>query len=138
MSDPGERIAREAEKLVGAPFRLQGRDPATGLDCIGLVALALARARGIEHVDTPQAYRLRNCASDRYLVFAKRAGLEQADGSICPGDVLHTSPGPAQDHLLIAINSRCFVHAHAGLRRVVRTDAALTVPVLHHWRAALK
>ena len=40
-------LAIAAGELVGSPFRLQGRDPAHGLDCIGLVLVSLARI-GIE------------------------------------------------------------------------------------------
>ena len=43
MSGPrsGAAIAAAARALVGVPFRLQGRDPALGLDCVGLVGAAL-------------------------------------------------------------------------------------------------
>ena len=37
-------LAEAALGLLGVPFRLHGRDPATGLDCVGLVAEALRRA----------------------------------------------------------------------------------------------
>ena len=37
-----EDFARAAEALAGARFRLHGRDRSTGLDCVGLVGLALA------------------------------------------------------------------------------------------------
>lgn len=31
-----DEFADAAEALLGAPFRLGGRDPATGIDCVGL------------------------------------------------------------------------------------------------------
>ncbi len=34
-------LAAAALNLIGTPFRLHGRDPATGLDCVGLVAEAM-------------------------------------------------------------------------------------------------
>ncbi|MEG8037878.1 hypothetical protein QP166_00400 [Sphingomonas sp. LR60] len=40
----GERVLAAAQQLVGVRFRVQGRDPALGLDCVGLVAVALWRA----------------------------------------------------------------------------------------------
>jgi cell wall-associated NlpC family hydrolase len=35
-------LATAAETLVGSRFRLHGRDPETGLDCVGVVAAAMA------------------------------------------------------------------------------------------------
>lgn len=40
----GAAIAAAARALVGVPFRLQGRDPALGLDCVGLVGAAMRAA----------------------------------------------------------------------------------------------
>ena len=46
MSGPrsGAAIAAAARALVGVPFRLQGRDPVLGLDCVGLVGAAMRAA----------------------------------------------------------------------------------------------
>ena len=55
-----EDFARAAEALAGARFRLHGRDRSTGLDCVGLVGLALADI-GMP-VQFPAGYRLRNAA----------------------------------------------------------------------------
>ena len=38
----GNALAHAAEGFVGASFRLHGRDPIIGLDCVGLVLLAMA------------------------------------------------------------------------------------------------
>ena len=38
----GRALALAAESYVGASFRLHGRDPITGFDCLGLVLVALA------------------------------------------------------------------------------------------------
>lgn len=123
----GPTVALAAEALIGAPFRLHGRDPATGLDCVGLVAAALG-ARG------PLGYHLRNRDISALLAFAPAAGLIDADGPVEPGDVLLAHSGPAQHHLLIADTRGGFVHAHAGLRRVVATRAPLPWPTERHWR----
>lgn len=45
-----ERIVRAARALLGVPFLHQGRDPAIGLDCVG-VAIAAARACGVQVID---------------------------------------------------------------------------------------
>ena len=55
--DRAEALARAAGDLVGTPFRLQGRDRAHGLDCIGLVLASLAVV-GVR-IDLPADYRPR-------------------------------------------------------------------------------
>ena len=37
----GEALACAAESYIGARFRLHGRDPVTGFDCLGLVLVAM-------------------------------------------------------------------------------------------------
>ena len=41
-----DRIVAAARDLVGVRFRLQGRSRASGVDCVGLAALALAGCSG--------------------------------------------------------------------------------------------
>ena len=127
-------LARAAERLVGVPFRLHGRDPARGLDCVGLVAAALSEVG--RPVFAPAGYRLRQVAIDRFLGAAARSGLGETTGTIAPGDVMLVRPGPAQHHLVIAATGGGFVHAHAGLRQIVLTPGPLAWPVDHHWRLA--
>lgn len=128
----GLELAHAAETLAGAPFRLHGRDPALGLDCVGVVAAAFARA-GVP-AEAPRLYALRNAAIHQALAFAQRAGLTDCDGAVEAGDVLLVRPGPAQHHLLIAAERGRFIHAHAGLRRVVAMPGPLPWPTLRHWR----
>lgn len=118
MNPNGSAVAEAALGLVGCRFRLHGRDPATGLDCIGLVHAAhnAAGARAV----APHGYGLRNIAIDSWLPFAAQSGLVAAPGPIRAGDVLLLALGYAQHHLVIAIDAGSVVHAHAGLRRVVR------------------
>lgn len=123
-----DRFAAAVEALVGVPFRLHGRDPATGLDCVGLVTCALGTA------EAPRGYRLRNVTITRHLQFAARAGFVSVAGAIRLGDLLLTVPGPAQHHLLVAVGPDRFVHAHAGLRRVAYHHGPLSWPVREHWR----
>lgn len=131
MSGTADAFARAAEALLGTPFRLLGRSE-RGVDCVGLVALALARA-GIVG-GAPVGYGLRNIDIERHLVFAARYGFRDTMGSPERGDVVLTTPGPSQHHLLIALGSDVFVHAHAGLRRVATHGGSLPGPVLRHWR----
>ncbi len=132
MSEDGARLANAAATLIGVPFRLHGRNPATGLDCVGLVAASL------EAIDlkplTPRGYQLRNTSIERWLECAHQSGLKAASGAPISGDIVLTVPGPGQTHLLIMESSRSFIHAHAGLRRVVRQPFDQSVKPQNIWR----
>lgn len=128
----GHQLARAAGNLIGVRFRLHGRDPASGLDCIGLFAAAMA---GIGRpIVTPNGYapRLRDLAAFRPL--AAGYGFAEASGPPTPGDVLMFGVGPVQFHLAIAAHGNLFVHAHAGLRRVVLGPAGADWQSTGHWR----
>lgn len=128
----GEDLARAAEELAGVPFRLHGRDPATGLDCVGVVAAAFAACG--RRPRKPHGYGLRNRAVDGWLALAEDAGLVNAQGGQRPGDVVLVRPGPGQHHLLVVLAGDRFVHAHAGLRRVVIQPGPLSWPIERRWR----
>lgn len=127
-------VARQAASLVGTPFKLHGRNPRLGLDCVGLVACSLVNA-GIP-VTTPEGYALRNLSIDTWLACAARSSLAFVEGTIETGDIILVRPGPAQSHLLIAASPNSFIHAHAGLRKVARLNAQLPWPVARQWRVA--
>lgn len=134
MSGRPEAFARAAEALVGSPFRLHGRSSEHGLDCVGLVAAAL---EACGHVLPPiPPYALRNSRYDLVPAFAQRCGLDPVTGQARRGDLVMVAPGPGQRHLLIAVAPTVFTHAHAGLRRVVRTPLRPDWPIIHHWRLA--
>ena len=132
MTIAAEQFAGAAEALVGTRFRLHGRCRETGLDCIGLVGSALADC-GLT-VRYPRGYWLRNADISRWLEFATANGLYGCGGETVRGDVLLIRPGPAQHHLLVALEPDRFVHAHAGLRRVVVQQLAAMAAPLAHWR----
>ncbi|WP_285712575.1 hypothetical protein [Erythrobacter oryzae] len=134
MSVREEAVAEAALGLVGCRFRLHGRDPATGLDCIGLVHAALAAA-GCAPV-APRGYALRNIAVDGWLPAAAQSGLVAAHGPIRESDILLISLGFAQHHLVIALDAEQVVHAHAGLRRVVRQPRDPAWQIEAAWRLA--
>lgn len=132
MSPQALALAQAAERLIGAPFRLHGRDPATGLDCAGLVDAAL---RACGHPGLPHfAYALHTRDIAAGLSAFARAGLISAQGPPRPGTIVLVHPGPAQAHLLIAGAGHRFIHAHAGLRRVVASPAPLAWPIARQWR----
>lgn len=131
--DP-QTFAAAAEALVGTPFRLHGRDPRTGLDCIGVFAAAL-EACGRRH-DLPLGYGLRMTSIEGWLPKPGDWGFVAVSGRPRAGDAVLLRLGPVQYHLAIAIGSADWVHAHAGLRRVVRTSALPDGPIVEHWRPA--
>lgn len=128
----GQQLAAAAEALVGTPFRLHGRDPATGLDCVGVLAAALGSV-GHSH-RLPAGYTLRNRSLIDTSPIAELCGLAPVSGNIVAGDVLICRVSPCQFHIAIAASQSGFVHAHAGLRRVVLAPGPLPWPIVQHWR----
>jgi len=119
-------IVMRARTLVSTGFRLHGRDPATGLDCVGLVASAAGVTHGV-----PTGYALRGGRAQHFIslidTFASRR-----TGRPRRGDVLMIVAGPAQYHLGIW-TGHSFIHAHAGLRRVVETPGAPEGEIVAAW-----
>ena len=130
----GTALAHEAERLIGAPFRLHGRNAQTGIDCIGLLAVALGRIERAPVLPTGYPLRLGDLAG--WLPDAAACGFEPATPPFTPGDVILLRSGPAQVHLAIADRTGGWVHAHAGLRRVVGQMARPAGAIVHHWRLA--
>ncbi len=113
-----------ARAAVGARFRLHGRSIDDGLDCVGLAGLALG-------VAVPTGYALRSGDAAGVAALIARVGLVPADAAH-PGDLLLMASGPGQLHLGIATDVG-FVHADAGLRRVVERPGAPPWPVIGRW-----
>ncbi|MEO0462315.1 MAG: NlpC/P60 family protein [Pseudomonadota bacterium] len=128
----GRQLADAAASYIGARFRLHGRDPRTGLDCVGLVLISLHKI-GRPYSDF-SGYGLRNLSIGRFLEEVAPAGLTVAQGALHSGDVLLLKPGPAQHHLAIVGGGRTIIHAHAGLRRVVRQPLDASITPLAQWR----
>lgn len=123
-------VAEAALAAVGVPFRLHGRGVDDGLDCVGVVALAL-RAGGYAGA-VPSGYALRGGDPARVAAVLD-AALARADGAAAAGDVMLMRAGPGQVHLGVRTRSG-FVHADASLRRVVERPGAPPWPVLGCWR----
>lgn len=132
MTDLAMRFAEEAERLVGVPYRLHGRSPAAGLDCVGLAIAALKNCG--RPVADRSGYSLRISNLSELFDLARKCGFRPACGSTVPGDVYCVKPGPAQAHIVIADRSLRFLHAHAGLGRVVSQESLPDWPILAHWR----
>jgi cell wall-associated NlpC family hydrolase len=125
-------LAIAAESLVGTPFRLHGRDPAHGLDCVGLLEAALQLAG--RPVLLPRHYTLRVRDPLALLPPPETMGFALADGAPREGDVLLLRAGPAQAHVAIVGRADALIHAHAGLRRVVRSPRDPAADRIAHWR----
>lgn len=126
MTVRGDLVVVRARAVLGVPFRLHGRDPAHGLDCVGLAALAV----GTERV--PTGYRLRGGDPDRVAALLRAAELGKVDDA-APGDLLLLRSGPGQLHLAIDAGGG-FIHADALLRRVVERSGPPPWPLVGRWR----
>lgn len=118
-------IAARALALVGTRFRLHGRDPATGLDCIGLVSASTG-------VPARTGYSLRG-GDPREVETALRAAGFFRVAAAMPGDVVLSRPGPGQLHMGVS-SATGVVHADATLRRVVERPGAPEGEILGIWR----
>lgn len=120
--------AERARALVGTRFRAQGRGP-KGLDCAGVVIAAF----GIDPGRVRRDYSLRR----HELREVEQALAEHfrriAVNAIRSGDVMLMSVDADRVHLGIRTFDG-FVHAHAGIRRVVETPGMPQWPVLSAWR----
>jgi cell wall-associated NlpC family hydrolase len=122
-----ELIVARARACLGARFRAWGRDPAFGLDCVGLAALALG-------LTAPAGYALRGGDPRRIDAMAVAAGLTAiAPQTARAGDLLLLSEGAGQLHLVI-LTGLGFVHADARIGRVVETPGAPEAARLRAWR----
>lgn len=130
----GTALALEAERLIGTPFRLHGRLAQSGIDCIGLLAVSLERIG--KPLALPTGYPLRLQTLAGWLPDPAACGFEAVSPPFASGDVILLRPGLAQFHLAIADRTGGWVHAHAGLRRVVCQNARPVGAIIHHWRLA--
>ncbi|HEX8064470.1 MAG TPA: peptidoglycan endopeptidase [Allosphingosinicella sp.] len=128
----GVDIAARASALAGTRFRPQGRDARGGLDCVGTVALACR----IPSESVPRDYALRGQRLAEIEHRLGELGGRPVAGSLLkPGDVAVCRTGPAQYHMVIVTPSG-FVHADAGLRRVVERPRPIPWTVESAWRLA--
>lgn len=122
-------MTSRARTLVGTRFRPQGRDPATGLDCVGFIAAAFA----IPPEAFRRDYRLRGDHRGELEAGLLRWFRRIPDRSAQGGDVMLLQAGADQLHLAVR-SSGGFIHADAGLGRVVETPGDPPWPVLATYR----
>jgi murein DD-endopeptidase / murein LD-carboxypeptidase len=119
------RTAR-ARALVGTLFRLHGRDPETGLDCVGLIARAIER-----EALAPMGYSMRGGSEAGWVAMLNGVMTRRRTGQE-PGDIVFFKAGPAQFHLGLWTGNS-LIHADASLRRVVETPGPPRWPVIGAW-----
>jgi hypothetical protein len=135
----GDAAWAAALALIGTRFRLHGRDPANGLDCVGLVAAAYGAA-GWPVTGVPQRYRLSGPSRRVAEEWLSACGARAVTDHVRAGDILLADMLPnmrageqVQLHLFL-LGPGGAVHAHAGLRRVVLSPLPLPGRALSRWR----
>jgi cell wall-associated NlpC family hydrolase len=123
-------IVARARALIGVRFRLQGRDPEFGLDCIGVVMMAARIPRNRVRRD----YGLHSCDPEQLNAEFDWAGFVRiAPAEAEEGDVLVVRPGPTALHVVILTGSG-YLHADARLRKVVEVPGEMPWPTVSAWR----
>ncbi len=122
-----DKVIDRARSLLGVSFRLHGRDPETGLDCVGLVSRACRLKAGV-----PTGYALRGGDAELYGAIIGRLRLTRRRGAFRAGDVLLMMAGPQQFHLGVWTGGS-LIHADATLRRVVELPGAPPWRVIGAW-----
>lgn len=123
-------MAARARALVGTRFRAQGRRPEHGLDCIGLVAVAVDLPAEL----MPAGYSMRSVVPEKALGLTFGGRVERiGPAEAGEGDVLLVRAGLGQHHFLVLLDDG-FVHADARLGRVAETPGAVPWPILAAWR----
>lgn len=121
----GDRVVARARACLGVRFRAQGRDAAHGLDCVGLVAVAIGR-------ELPADAPMRCGDLARVVRTATALGLVRASVP-GPGDLVLYESGPGQLHLGV-LSDGGVIHADAAARRVVERPGAAPWPLRAAWR----
>lgn len=120
--------AQRARALVGTRFRPQGRGP-EGLDCVGLIVATFE----IDSARVRRDYRLRGDHRGEIDAALRRSFRRCRNRDARSGDVMLLGLAPDQLHLAVR-TSAGFVHAHAGIGRVVETPGEPGWPVLAVYR----
>lgn len=120
--------AERARALVGVRFRPQGRGP-EGLDCVGVI-LSTFDIPG----DSARAnYQLRGNHFEALKRELQREFRRVTRAQLRPGDAMLLEVAGDQAHLGVRTTTG-FVHAHAGLRRVVETPGSPEWPLIAVFR----
>lgn len=108
-----------ARRMIGTPWRHQGRVPGVALDCAGLI-LQVGKQLGVMTWDTIDYQR--EAAPELFVGFFKTHGKEIPLASIHPGTVLCLRDNKFPCHCGIVgsnVHGLTLIHAFARRRRVV-------------------
>lgn len=123
-----EDVVARARRRIGVRFRPQGREAEHGLDCIGVVTDAFGLT------DVRRDYRVRWSDVDGIAIGLAASGFVPVTPiAAAPGDVLVVRAGHAQLHVVL-LTPAGFIHADAGLGRVVEVPGAVPWPIAGAWR----
>jgi hypothetical protein len=124
--------ADRARALVGTRFRPQGRS-SDGLDCVGVVLATF----GIDPASARRDYGFRNQDPVRLDAELLKHFRQLPTRRLAPGDVMMMTIAERQLHLAVR-TEHGFVHAHAGLRRVVETPGLPDWTIVRAYRRRLR
>jgi cell wall-associated NlpC family hydrolase len=120
----GEAAIARARLLIGTRFVAQGRDPAIGLDCVGLTLLAYV----VGGSSVPDDYRLSGSNRGAILKFANKDFRRVSRRRVRTGDLLLLRPSVTQWHLSLWTGNG-IIHADAKSRRVVERPGVPAWPI---------
>ncbi|MDD3029979.1 MAG: NlpC/P60 family protein [Alphaproteobacteria bacterium] len=118
MSDKTDVMIAAARTCLGTPFHHQGRAPGVGLDCIGLVIVAL-KAAGLSVNDRTDYGRRPDGKS---LIAALEAHGAAKVEPVQAGDILVFRYDRQPQHVALATGAETMIHSFAPAGRVVETS----------------
>ena len=122
-----------ARSLVGVRFRLQGRDPAVGLDCVGVVINAFE----LQRAAFPCDYNLRGHALAKVDAVMSRHFRRVSRPAAATGDVLVFRCGPDRLHLGVH-GGEHLIQADALIGRVVERPWPAEWPIARAYRRRIR
>ncbi len=117
MTDVIIKTVNAARACLGTPFHHQGRSPGTGLDCIGLLVVALTAA-GFSVRDRAD-YSLRPDGKSLLAALDEHGARRVSD--IQAGDILVFCYDRQPQHVALATSADTMIHSFAPAGKVVET-----------------
>ncbi|MDD2324585.1 MAG: NlpC/P60 family protein [Alphaproteobacteria bacterium] len=120
MTDKTETMIAAARGCLGTPFHHQGRVAGVGLDCIGLIVLAM-RAAGLS-VEDQTDYAPRPDGASLIAALIAHGWRPTETGGIHGGDVLVFRYDHQPQHVALATSPTTLIHSFAPVGKVVETE----------------
>jgi len=117
IPDHVTKMIAAARRCIGTPFHHQGRRPGAGIDCIGLIVVAL-RAAGF-NVNDRTDYARRPDGKSLLKALQDHGAAPVAE--IEPGDILLFRYDNQPQHVALATESDRMIHSFAVAGEVVET-----------------